>query len=282
MNIANIQPHSCISIQAQIDPPGETTQKFSNGISLNDNDFNYISDVSIDYNFAGVIYNVAVPEEATIAQINTTGPSSIVTFKTVMFSPGYYTESSILDKFNGVTNDCLTFDRRASRKFVVQRFRTISYAITFNKAGVLNKIMGFYNNAKKVYYVFVSSSERYRTTQGLYDTGEAISRDSDISAYYPVELNFTTTLVTPIDFNALFVSCDLIEQSSLIGQSYLAMLGFQKGDTTVLQQFNSKCIIPLTKTNFSTINWSLRGIGGELVKINTPITIHIKICSQKK
>jgi hypothetical protein len=282
VKITNIQPNDITSIQVHI-PPNTPfyTQNFGNMLSLDPKQFNYISRASVIVDTAG-IYNIQKKE---IFTMRAPGPGNEIN---VVFEPGNYTIEGVLKLINSqATADkpFVSIDRTGANAYkTILNFWgdnvTGQLAIqiwVFERAPTLQAILGLKLQAYPLINSFVCNY-----LNGPHPpTDPPTIRQGYILDFYSQNYIAPWIVDFTAGFDTIFVASDLIKQSTLIGPNYLitAAINVKPGEILVYTQ---RCNIPLSKTNFSSIDWKLTNRLGLPYTVQTPVDIFLEILSQDK
>jgi len=265
--IRNLFPTSLVSIQVQIPPnSGKYTQKFSNGLSLDTTKFNYISRLTLIYDTAE-FYNIT-QKQALLVKSNVGATTTKPGVLSISLEPGNYSRENILNLINRGTYPFIDIPLVGDTSFktIIFAYENRGTALDFSNASQLQQVMGFGTETKIKTYCSSST---------------VIAKSSATTLVVDGTITSPNLFDEQGGFDTIYIGNDLIQQASLIGQNYLAMgnINIDPGEIFVL---NSSPNMPITKTNFSVINWTLNNRLNKPFNVNGHINIYLEILSQDK
>jgi hypothetical protein len=261
------------------------TQYFNNSLSLNNEELNYISDITVHYILTG-FYNIGQPSQL---RINLRGVRNSLV-RNVLFQPGLYTAEEILktiaDQFPSLSKSPVEYSRFTSLFSLNKPEGFESAAFNFTRGQELSDLMGF-----TPFQTTVASVATPVWIFTVSDKSPPVNVTGNFYSMNPITASFVFNKSRkkndklPENFQSMLIGCDLISTSSTISNNYLVCCtnNVDKQDPPGLFRFilKNNVNIPLVKTNLSSIKWKLRTINDGLFSVPNGIDISITILSQK-
>ena len=290
ISITNIQPNDVTTIHTTIpaDNPNYL-QSFSNSISLDTLQFNYISRITLAMDTAG-IYNVRPvnrlnPDTGEIVAMEWIVINNYNTkLGTVYYPKGNYTLENLVDGINAysvnTTSPIITIKRtdKFAYRTIINFYFPYAYELDFTNAPTLQQILGLfdlqYPKLVKIQVRPIAGSSIKKGTFGVSPDGlYGVKWGEEYISLFPFD--------STAGYDSIFITNDLIKQSSLISQNYLVSTSVNVPPGEILV-YTANCNIPLSKTNFSSINWFLFNRFTQPYIISTPVELYIEILTQNK
>ena len=280
IDIRNVQNYDYNAITVKIPPFTPLyTQTFTNSLELDPKKNHYINEVEISYPQSG-FYNIETAERLSIGYFAT----GTTTFYNIDFTPGFYRAKDIEALINGSSPPSRPFVLLDQHRFIINGSKSVfNVSLDFTNARTLQTIMGFYD-------VSSSTTVGFSTRSTKPDSTKKKAYKSPLFPAFDV-YNAFVKFKPPIGesfYKSFYIGCDLVNQSSLITQNFIANMVNNVDLVNVpsfrnnLYTFSTRygCLIPLNKFNISSINWRVVNIDNLPFTTGESIVVTIKILSK--